>query len=415
MPVSAGGTTSFGPTGLPSPPPLSACVETAGGGVLGGGSFAGRSAADPETSTPPHARPSDSHRRVEAGVVRRDRQLAARLRRRCREARVREGAAQLGCDLRRGLGDVGRVAREEDDVDGGARVDGDAQRLRARLDRQRVRDRCGAHRRAFDRGRERPRQARDDELRRGEDIERVARVLRRHREVEVRLLRALHGRVRPRVERLVGDDEVEEVVGIRGAGPVGRDVHADAAVPVRPLPLALRGQGEDVGAARQRLLERRRGSGRAGAEDANDDRLRAAVGEEVLHGVPHRLRVVDRRPEQPDVVGEAEHALRAVDRARRGGADERRHRRAHADDRVHARRALLDVHAWVRGLHGHLNGLQCGREEPPLLAVRVGFDPTRGPSQPRLGGAAVASRTRHCRVTQTSRTSPRTHARRIRR
>src|SRR5215470_2757089 len=58
MPVSAGGTTSSGPTGLPSLPPANDCVDTAGGGVLAGGVVAGRSAADPEVSTPPHANPS---------------------------------------------------------------------------------------------------------------------------------------------------------------------------------------------------------------------------------------------------------------------------------------------------------------------------------------------------------------------
>src|SRR3989442_5107408 len=58
MPVSAGGTTSSGPTGLPSLPRASDCVDTAAGGVLGGGVVAGRSAADPDVSTPPHASPS---------------------------------------------------------------------------------------------------------------------------------------------------------------------------------------------------------------------------------------------------------------------------------------------------------------------------------------------------------------------
>src|SRR5512133_1686897 len=58
MPVSAGGTTSFGPTGDPSSPPASACVDDTGGGVLGGGVVAGRSAAEPDVSWPPHASPS---------------------------------------------------------------------------------------------------------------------------------------------------------------------------------------------------------------------------------------------------------------------------------------------------------------------------------------------------------------------
>ena len=125
--------------------------------------------------------------------------------------------------------------------------------------------------------------------------------------------------------------------------------------PVRPLALPDCVEGQDLGARPETGLQRDGRGFCAGPAHADDDRLRAAVGEEVLDRVAQRPRLVERRSEGASVVGEAEDSHRRVVRSAVRGPDERRHGCAHADDRVDTGRSLLDVDAWVRRLSWHFS------------------------------------------------------------
>src|SRR4029077_17965849 len=104
---------------------------------------------------------------------------------------------------------------------------------------------------------------------------------------------------------------------------------------------AARARGLEL-AARER--ERPRGAAAAATArgDADDDRLAAAVGEELLHGVAQRA-VAPETAELLLVVRVAADLHRLVDRPAPGAAHEGRDRRRHAGDGADRARQLLDV------------------------------------------------------------------------
>ncbi len=169
----------------------------------------------------------------------------------------------------------------------------------------------------------------------------------------MRLLRGQHRLVRPRVDVEVRQHEREEVVRIGGRVVVDLGLEARARHAGGPGPATACAQGQHVGRRAAARVERELGGIGVGRDRADDDRLPAAVGEEVRDGVAHRPVLVQQRTEHADVVGEAEDPLGRLDRPARGRPDEGGHRRAHADDRARTRGPFLDVDPRIRCLDWH--------------------------------------------------------------
>src|SRR5262249_42641095 len=139
--------------------------------------------------------------------------------------------------------------------------------------------------------------------------------------------------------RQIGDGEVEGLrVGRRNAVGVGVDEDI-----VRPGALAQRGEGEGILRAHSvAVLQRDEGRDGIGLGDAHDDRVGAAIAEEVLNRIAH-LAVAGEAAEASLEVGEAGDPLGAAVESARHVPDEGGNGGRHAGDRPNTAGQFFDV------------------------------------------------------------------------